>query len=305
MDILAKFEQKPKAVSRRGPLVLKVKSKQTSVPPPPSAAQEATPAAAESPKVGTPAPQAPASQAPALPPPQSPLAKTPESDETELVIEKAPQAAFDIQAFLGDFVPQKPPVSEKVSEVVEPTEAEGSAAPAPEPEPEPAAAPAPAPKTKQRKRKVVVYSSAEEARAAVEAEKAEKAAKKAAAKVPRKKRAMTSQKKAKLVTAVAMLDEIKSHGMPGSRNPPPRLLASEYYLNNRQGFVSAIAKLFDPLRRELAKQKPPSCDDRVGTFGLLPQQEIVINYLNNYTPYRGLLLSQNPKHTQHLSLIHI
>ena len=283
MDILAKFEQKPKAAARRGPLVLKVKSKQTSVPPPPPSTQEATPAAAESPKVGTTVPKS----AP-LPPLQSPLAEQPEGVESQLVIEKKPVGAFDIQAFLGDFVPQQPVVSEKVPEVEEQTAEVASAAPAA------ASAPAPAPKTKQRKRKVVVYSSAEEARAAVEAEKAEKAAKKAAKKaaaiVPRKKRAMTSQKKAKLVTAVAVLDEIKSHGMPGSRNPPPRLLASEYYLNNRQGFVSAIAKLFDPLRRELAKQKPPSCDDRVGTFGLLPQQEIVINYLNNYTPYRGLLL---------------
>jgi hypothetical protein len=70
-----------------------------------------------------------------------------------------------------------------------------------------------------------------------------------------------------------------------------QLLASEYYLNNRRGFVSAIAKLLDPIRRRLERSnKEPSCSDNIGTFGLLPQQEIILNYINNYTPYRGLLL---------------
>ena len=281
MDVLSKFEAKPKPVGRRGPIVLKVKagvtaqktavSKQSE---PPAAAHGSPTAAAE------------------------PVDTVRPADAGQLVIEKAPQAGFDIQSFLGSFIPTASPVAPTADPPL--VQAEGSptpsAAPAPSDSPLSAdattvAAPAaaPAPKTKQRKRKIVVYKSAEEAEAALAAEAAAKK-KKAEGKVPRRKRAMTSQKKAKLVTAVAMLDEIKSHGLPGSRNPPPRLLASEYYLNNRQGFVSAIAKLFDPLRRELAKQKPPTCDDRVGKFGLLPQQEIVLNYLNNYSPYRGLLL---------------
>ena len=274
MDFLAKFEARPIAQERSGPVVVKIKSTktvrdETSVP---GASASATLAA-------TPTTTKPARQ---------------------LVIEKSYQPGFDIDSFLNDLMPsaQAPaPAAKPTAEpTAEPTPApkptptrlaidETTVAPTSAPDAAPDAATAATPAAtpaKKRKRKIVIYKTEEEALKAQEEAKAK-------TKQP-KARARSGQKSAKLVSAVALLDEIKAHGLPGSRNPPPRLIASEYYLNNRQGFVSAIAKLFDPIRKELAKQKPPTCEDKVGNFGLLPQQEIVLNYLNNYTPYRGLLL---------------
>ena len=268
MDFLAKFEARPIAQERSGPVVVKIKSTKTV-------------------RDETSVPGASASATLAAPPTTTKPAR-------QLVIEKSYQPGFDIDSFLNDLMPSAQAPAPAAKPTAEPTPApkptptplaidETTVAPtsAPDAAPATAATPAATP-AKKRKRKIVIYKTEEEALKAQEEAKAK-------TKQP-KARARSGQKSAKLVSAVALLDEIKAHGLPGSRNPPPRLIASEYYLNNRQGFVSAIAKLFDPIRKELAKQKPPTCEDKVGNFGLLPQQEIVLNYLNNYTPYRGLLL---------------
>jgi hypothetical protein len=71
---------------------------------------------------------------------------------------------------------------------------------------------------------------------------------------------------------------------------------SSYYLNNREIFVNFINSLFEQYTQELAKEEstnPISCDNigvGSGTFSLLTHQKIVRDYLNLYTPYRGLLL---------------
>jgi hypothetical protein len=69
---------------------------------------------------------------------------------------------------------------------------------------------------------------------------------------------------------------------------------SSYYMNNREIFVNFINSLFEPYKQELLKNKNSiSCDD-IGktsdTFNLLTHQLIVRDYMNLYTPYRGLLL---------------
>lgn len=66
-----------------------------------------------------------------------------------------------------------------------------------------------------------------------------------------------------------------------------------YYMNNRQVFTQYINKIFAPHREELNKSESTfSCDslDRSEEFKLLIHQRIVRDYLNIYTPYRGLLL---------------
>jgi superfamily II DNA or RNA helicase len=76
--------------------------------------------------------------------------------------------------------------------------------------------------------------------------------------------------------------------------PMEPLVASEYYLNNREKFVEFINKLFQKkYRAEIVDESSTvSCEDRRNAeqFGLLTHQKIVKDYLNLYSPYRGLLL---------------
>jgi hypothetical protein len=70
------------------------------------------------------------------------------------------------------------------------------------------------------------------------------------------------------------------------------ILASSYYLNNRETFVNFINQLFMPYREEiLADDTEVSCTKKDGkTFDAFTHQKIVRDYLNIYSPYRGLLL---------------
>ena len=78
------------------------------------------------------------------------------------------------------------------------------------------------------------------------------------------------------------------------RSPPINIKVSSYYMNNREIFVNFINSLFEPYRIELQENKDNiSCDDIGQTssnFSLLTHQKIVRDYMNLYTPYRGLLL---------------
>ena len=75
--------------------------------------------------------------------------------------------------------------------------------------------------------------------------------------------------------------------------------ADSYYLYNREIFIDFINKLFLPYKQELLQQEQDiesgkitiSCDDySKQDFTLLIHQKIVRDYINLYTPYRGLLL---------------
>ena len=70
-------------------------------------------------------------------------------------------------------------------------------------------------------------------------------------------------------------------------------MASPYYMNNRKMFISKLRGLFEPRRKELMDiSDEVSCDRKSDQteFDLLTHQKIVRDYLNLYTPYRGLLL---------------
>ena len=72
-----------------------------------------------------------------------------------------------------------------------------------------------------------------------------------------------------------------------------KIKAPSYYMANRKIYVQKLAELFSPYRQDLTNtDNVVSCDNRnVGNnFDLLTHQEIVRDYLNLYTPYRGLLL---------------
>ena len=73
---------------------------------------------------------------------------------------------------------------------------------------------------------------------------------------------------------------------------PMRIKASKYYMNNREKFVNFINSKFSHFKKELADNAENiSCDNQnSGDFSLLIHQQLVRDYLNLYTPYRGLLL---------------
>ena len=76
-------------------------------------------------------------------------------------------------------------------------------------------------------------------------------------------------------------------------NPEPKILiqAPSYYMNNREIFINFISTLFNPYKKEIEDMmKNYSCDKKNSNFELLIHQKIVRDYLNLFTPYRGLLL---------------
>jgi superfamily II DNA or RNA helicase len=79
-----------------------------------------------------------------------------------------------------------------------------------------------------------------------------------------------------------------------NKTPKINIKVSSYYMNNREKFVNFINSIFEPYKRELEENKDNISCDVIGQnsedFSLLTHQKIVRDYLNLYTPYRGLLL---------------
>ena len=78
-----------------------------------------------------------------------------------------------------------------------------------------------------------------------------------------------------------------------AKEPPVKIKLSSYYMNNRKIFVNFINSFFERYREELESvEKTITCDSLRGadSFSLLTHQKIVKDYMNLYTPYRGLLL---------------
>ena len=117
-------------------------------------------------------------------------------------------------------------------------------------------------------------------------------------KVPKKKERTT--KKVEKGVAVLGPETIVEIGDTDLRKripkklPPVIIKVSSYYMNNREKFINFINSLFEPYRQELlANEENISCDviGKTSTnFSLLTHQKIVRDYMNLYTPYRGLLL---------------
>jgi hypothetical protein len=78
----------------------------------------------------------------------------------------------------------------------------------------------------------------------------------------------------------------------GRKDPGFSVRASSYYMNNREIFVNFMSSLFGPYKEELRKEAGKASCDRAddAEFVPMPHQKIVRDYINLYTPYRGLLL---------------
>jgi hypothetical protein len=78
------------------------------------------------------------------------------------------------------------------------------------------------------------------------------------------------------------------------KSPPVLIKVSSYYMNNREIFINFINSLFEPYKRELEENKDEISCENIGktstNFSLLTHQKLVRDYINLYTPYRGLLL---------------
>ena len=71
------------------------------------------------------------------------------------------------------------------------------------------------------------------------------------------------------------------------------LRISPFYMNNRKLFIQKLGPMFADYKRELTSgQNAPSCDKKADSADFKPliHQKVVRDYLNLYTPYRGLLL---------------
>jgi len=77
--------------------------------------------------------------------------------------------------------------------------------------------------------------------------------------------------------------------------PTIKIRATSYYMNNREIFINFINSLFAPYKAALEEEAGSlTCqsirDKKAGKFSLLTHQEIVRDYINLFTPYRGLLI---------------
>jgi hypothetical protein len=117
-------------------------------------------------------------------------------------------------------------------------------------------------------------------------------------KVPKKKQRITNKIEKGIAvlgpeTIVEIGDTDLRKRIP-KKSPPVILKVSSYYMNNREIFINFINSLFEPYKKELLENKENISCDTIGktseNFSLLTHQKIVRDYMNLYTPYRGLLL---------------
>jgi hypothetical protein len=91
------------------------------------------------------------------------------------------------------------------------------------------------------------------------------------------------------------IDKIETVARLPPKKPNVNIKVSSYFMNNREKFVNFINSLFGTYRDAIMDDTSQiSCDsigqDSAGDFSLLTHQKLVRDYLNLYTPYRGLLL---------------
>ena len=117
-------------------------------------------------------------------------------------------------------------------------------------------------------------------------------------KVPKKKTRITGKVEKGIAilgpeTIVEFGDTDLRRRLP-KKEPPIIIKTSSYYMNNREIFINFINSLFEPYKQELLENKESISCDVIGktstNFSLLTHQKIVRDYMNLYTPYRGLLL---------------
>ena len=145
------------------------------------------------------------------------------------------------------------------------------------------------PKKSKRRAKKIVIQDEEEMLEGEKREDNEKPGKKGVRRTPKAKK------------GVAELGPEEWVEIPGTKitrrlpakEAPVKIRLSSYYMDNRKIFVNFINSFFHQYEEELeSNEKLVTCDSLKSTesFSLLTHQKMVRDYLNLYTPYRGLLL---------------
>jgi Type III restriction enzyme, res subunit/Helicase conserved C-terminal domain len=102
------------------------------------------------------------------------------------------------------------------------------------------------------------------------------------------------EKRGKKEEIIIPSDEIVMENRLPEKFPNVIIKASNYYMNDREIFVNFINSLFSSYKKELEANKSSISCDSIGNtssdFSLLTHQKIVRDYINLFTPYRGLLL---------------
>ena len=97
------------------------------------------------------------------------------------------------------------------------------------------------------------------------------------------------------ITKVAIRNQNVGERLPKEREKIV-IKAPSYYMNNRKIFVQKLAELFQPYRKEyMESMKQPAGQtltkrEEAEEFKMLMHQKLVRDYLNLYSPYRGLLV---------------
>ena len=140
---------------------------------------------------------------------------------------------------------------------------------------------------------VLVVENPVEAPIPIEAPTLGKKAKKAVTKkAATKPKPEGKTKKIKTETVVKALKELRGIRQPAKKSAAIKIKASSYYLNNRKKFIQFINTLFGKYTVSLKeRQETASCEvDEDAPFTTMVHQQIVRDYINTYTPYRGILL---------------
>ena len=111
--------------------------------------------------------------------------------------------------------------------------------------------------------------------------------------VIKKRKTEKPKKGVAILDNIEWVDENLTERLPKKQNRV-YIKVSSYIMNNREIFVNFINSLFEPYKQELENNKESISCDIIGKsnndFSLLTHQKIVRDYMNLYTPYRGLLL---------------
>jgi hypothetical protein len=212
------------------------------------------------------------------------------------IIDESKDANFDRAAFMKTL--QRPPVQPLIpSQPLIPVESEALAKPTPKPtKKKPLLIIKPATTLAQPATSVtepaLAMNEPEPATPATPAEKITIKIKKPT--VRKTKKPPTGIKEGPLTMLTIGDTDIQTRIKKSNAAPSIVIPASPYYMNNREIFVNFMASLFNKYKKNLAQEAatPATCpgDDEVGDFSLMTHQQIVRDYLNLYTPYRGLLL---------------
>ena len=122
---------------------------------------------------------------------------------------------------------------------------------------------------------------------------------KSTVKLPGKKRPRKPKQSESVVLTVPpesiIYQDIPLGDRLASKSPNVLIKAPSYYLNNREIFVNFITNLFQPYKAEIEEEGSKlTCDSlkqaKSKDFSLMTHQKLVRDYMNLYTPYRGILL---------------